>query len=630
MSPAEVGYRFNEQLRRWRDGQRRFQWSDFDSPGGKVIGLPGLSIRNASAPVGQAVAEAAACARAGAFRFLNQDWPARMMGPPWWRSDIWTLDPSTGLHWPGADRFAFNSDDRRGGLGDPKFVWELNRLQFLPAMAMDAGLRNDAHALDETFDVVGGWMAANPPYQGINWTSRIELAVRIVSVLAAVALAPAEGLSPSTHATLRTFITAHAWWIGRHPSLHSSANNHRIAELVGLFLAGLCVPSMPSADRYASEAQVELERECRRQFHGDGIGAEQSLTYTAATLEWLVIAGICGDVIGKAFSANYRAVVAAGAESLRWMIDEGGHTPRIGDDDESRILALGQGPETRYVSSVVALADRWVGQPQPAMGLRDPALRDLLIPGGTTEALPPAGVRTFADGGYTVWRAERPAGLVLVAFDHGPLGMEPLAAHGHADALSIWLHYGDEPVLVDAGTFLYSGGGAHRDRFRGTQVHNTVAIDRCDQSRMAGPFNWSRKAKVRLIAASGAEVIAEHDGYSSDIGVVHRRAVELAGDALFVTDTLCAEHRAAGATWAAGFSLAPGVAVALDGARVRIGTPGGRLLTLVAEGASADWRLEEGEYSPAFGVRTVCPRLVLAGSVLPGERVVARVKITPG
>src|SRR3546814_9740957 len=75
----------------------------------------------------------------------------------------------------------------------------------------------------------------------------------------------------------------------------------------------------------------------------------------------------------------------------------------------------------------------------------------------------PVGIRTFRDGGYTVVREPSARGEFLLVLDHGPLGYLSIAAHGHADALAIWLHLAGCPVIVDAGTYLYHSGGAWRD-----------------------------------------------------------------------------------------------------------------------------------------------------------------------
>src|SRR5690606_12523910 len=137
--------------------------------------------------------------------------------------------------------------------------------------------------------------------------------------------------------------------------------------------------------------------------------------------------------------------------------------------------------------AVLALARKWVGD---------------------APAAKPTGKRTFAEGGYSVWRGSSARGTRMLAFDHGPLGHVLLAAHGHAAALAIWLHVGSRPALVDAGTYLYGSGGAWRNRFRGTAVHNTLMVNAVYQSAIGGPFLWTRHAKSRLLASDEASASA--------------------------------------------------------------------------------------------------------------------------
>ena len=109
-----------------------------------------------------------------------------------------------------------------------------------------------------------------------------------------------------------------------------------------------------------------------------------------------------------------------------------------------------------------------------------------------------------------------PAAAPWLAFDHGPLGFLSIAAHGHADALALWLHLDGEPVLVDSGTYLYSGGGAIREALRATASHNALTIDGASQSATAGPFNWRDKGPDAAGAPGRAarwSISASHDGY---------------------------------------------------------------------------------------------------------------------
>ena len=194
------------------------------------------------------------------------------------------------------------------------------------------------------------------------------------------------------------------------------------------------------------------------------------------------------------------------------MVDTAGNVVRIGDDDDSRLLTAAR-PHGDHPRAVLRLLARTLQIPPPVGS---------------------PGLSTFADGGYTVWRSSTETDDVLWVLDHGPLGMGHLAAHAHADTLSVYLHHAGRPILVDAGTYLYHGAAPWRRDLRSTRVHNTVTVAGEDSSAMAGPFNWrrSRRARGRLLSVgsgcSGWRVEAEHDGYVRGHGVVHHRC--LAGD----------------------------------------------------------------------------------------------------
>src|SRR5690606_37160300 len=128
-----------------------------------------------------------------------------------------------------------------------------------------------------------------------------------------------------------------------------------------------------------------------------------------------------------------------------------------------------------YVASVLSALAATGERPDIAPPAAPPHLRNLVF--GRLLAQPRGrGVRTFAEGGYTVLRDEVGHRALMLCMDHGPLGFLSIAAHGHADTLALWLTYDGKPLLADAGTYLYHSGGPWRDAFRGTGLHNTLAI----------------------------------------------------------------------------------------------------------------------------------------------------------
>lgn len=126
---------------------------------------------------------------------------------------------------------------------------------------------------------------------------------------------------------------------------------------------------------------------------------------------------------------------------------------------------------------------------------------------------------------------------MVAAFDHGPLGLGTLAAHGHADALSVQLFIDGSPLIADPGTFVYNADSSARARYRSTATHSTVCLGGRDQSEQLGPFLWGRKAAAGLVLSdeASATVTASHDGYAP---ATHSRTVQLDGALLKVEDCL--------------------------------------------------------------------------------------------
>jgi hypothetical protein len=323
---------------------------------------------------------------------------------------------------------------------------------------------------------------------------------------------------------------------------------------------------------------------------------------------------LCGAGAGAPFSSAYLARLGEAARHLRWIMDDSGATPAIGDDDEGRVVALGPARDFLYPAAICAPAARWLGDAAAMPPPQQPTLLDAFVDKAPLASAAPSGRRSFASGGYSVWREPGPRGTRLLVFDHAPLGFLSIAAHGHADALAVWLHIGAEALLIDAGTYLYHTDTDARDRFRGAAAHNTLCLGGGDQSRIAGPFNWSRHAKTSW-RVDGDWVIAAHDGYVESHGVRHVRRVRMSAGRIEIADALEGQLRAP-ADWTAGLTFHQDAAVTLrddgaeavlpSGARARVRA------ILEAEGAV---ELTTTEVSPGFGAVTPAARLIASGRV---------------
>lgn len=630
MSPPEVLHRVREAGRKFTFRNDRQGWERFAGADGQLADLGFLRARLAAgAP---ACHDALAGLDAGSFAGLGQPFTLHGGAPDWF------TDPVSNTRWPGAERYCFDVDVRSTGhgKGDVKFIWEINRLQFLhPLAARIAGAPENAMEIDRAFALLERWMADNPPFRGVNWFSGIELAMRMVSIALFVAAVPRDTLSDTRRQQIHRFVAAHAFWLERYPSRFSSANNHLVAEGLGLLISGLIAPGIPQAAAYEAEGRAILEEEAARQIFSDGVGGEQSPTYQAFTMEMLAFGAMLGEGLGRPMAPIVTERLAAGARFLQSMMDAAGSVPHVGDDDEGRVIAMPPDREPLYVASIVAAvagicANRSLLPPD-----RDPHLRDALfaVPAGTAQAA--NGFSCFDQGGYSVARAELAGRQAVLTFDHGPLGYLSLAAHGHADALAIWLSLDERRIIADAGTYLYHSGGVLRNRLRSSAVHNTLTIEDSSQSIPSSAFSWSHKAKARLVAHTKTgdwSVTGSHDGYQKTHGVRHERRVAKEGEGFRIADHLAGATRELPVK--IGFLLASDVGARIENdvvichaggeALLRIEPPKGFSATLVR----GDAETGRGMISPRFGEILETVQVVLQGR-LGSQPVDTRLVILP-
>ena len=561
--------------------------------------------------------DAARHMRTGTFFLLGREWPMCD------RDRRWHLDPVTQSFWP-PDRFCFAIPYRHAhDKGDVKYVWELNRLQHLQPVAALAFVRNDPDLALECVQELESWIDNNTPWHGVAWASGIELALRVVSIAVVTTL-----LDASIALPLRTKIAnclrEHGKGIARYPSRYSSANNHRVAEGLGLFILG-ALGQMPESTRWKKQGWDILCDSAMEQIHPDGVGVEQAISYTAFTLDMLMLGWHVARTMGVQIPTSYADRVAAGGVYLRWFTDAAGNQPHIGDDDNGRVLGMYRRDEN-YVRSVLESVAVMTGRADLVPPCVEPHLRQALFGSATAKPQPLIGTHHFREGGYTVGRHRVGLHEMMVAMDHAPLGFLSIAAHGHADALAVWFHRDGQPILVDAGTYLYHAGGDDRRLFRSTAAHNTLAVESTDSSLMSGAFNWSKKAKVTLrhyhVTEAEWGVEAEHDGYAARFGCLHHRCLTVTPATGFVVRDELIGTGPRHVT--IGFLLHPALDVRQAADTILLCKDGEVMLRITHEGSLTASVVTNAWYAPRFGMKEPTSRLVFSGMMAPGQEFTTR------
>lgn len=410
----------------------------------------------------------------------------------------WNRDPLGGIDWPDLPSHRL---DHRTAAGDPKWIWELNRLQHLPWLAQAWQLTGEDRYAAELFDQLDSWIADNPPGRGLPWRGAFEAGIRAISVsIALQGVKDHDGLSVPRFRTIVHMLAESARRCWSERSLHSSANNHLIGELAGLATVAALFPDLAPSTRWERDAVAALCVEAERQILPDGSGAEQAIGYQIFTAELLLVVTMLLERRDGHAPAPLTSAITRSAQYLAAVVGEQDPAPRYGDDDEGFALRLDRAP-LRTVRDHLALVGSVL--PTPDAGCA------------------PNGFHA-PDGGLVVLRS---CGRRLT-MDVGPLGYLSIAAHGHADALAVTLSVDGHQLIGHPGAASYYGHPDWRAVHRGTRVHPTASVDGLDQSVIGGAFLWRHHARVRThsVDLENGIVDAEHDGYRRlDEPVVHRR-----------------------------------------------------------------------------------------------------------
>ncbi len=638
MSPSEVAWRSVDLSRQQVWARRQVAPGSPFPPAPPLAGhfdaaLPDGAVQTVPSAAAEDVIAAADAILAGRWAILGV--PRKDIGDP-----DWFYDPLTGIRAP-QTAYCFRIDHRREDLtGNVKQVWELSRQHHLTVLATAFALSEDDAYAEAVGRQLRSWWAENPFLSGINWTSGIEIGLRLVAWVWIRRLLDRWPSAPELFESNPAAVTQ-IWWHQRYlaafRSRGSSANNHVIAEAAGHLMASLAFPWFEESARWESEAAGLLGQELANNTYPSGVNRELASDYHGFVAELGLVAALEADRAGRPLADATWKVLGRMLDAGAATLDERIRPPRQNDGDDGRALVLGP-PDGHRWSTLLALGRELFGGPD-WWPLCHPDATSVLLASMAPGARPAHPLEhpterpaRFDDAGLTILRTPSGYGSeIWCRCDGGSHGFLSIAAHAHADALSVEVRHGGVDVLADPGTYCYHGEPQWRAYFRSTLGHNTLQLAGRDQSVSGGPFMWTRHAVTRVIessTAAGADVwtwSAEHDGYSElDPPAHHRRTVRLyrTDRQIEIVDRV---DSAGVIAYRLAFHLGPDVDVRLDGHVAQLSWPGssGELATgELSLPGSAEWSLTRGSsdpvlgwYSPAFGEKQPSWTLIGTGTI---------------
>jgi hypothetical protein len=448
----------------------------------------------------------------------------------------WHLEPVSGaaaprVHWSKIDYLDAQL------VGDKKIIWELNRHQHLLTLGRAYWQTGDEQYAQTFASHIYDWVRSNPPKVGINWASSLEVAFRSISWLWALYFfRDSPHLTPDLFLLMLKFLYLHGRHLETFLSTYFSPNTHLTGEALGLFYLGTLLPELRCGAQWRDKGKTILLEQLERQVRNDGTYFEQSSYYHRYTtdfyLHFLMLLRQNDEPIEGFLEERLQALL----DHLMYITCPDGASPLFGDDDGGRLVhlddragndfrnSLATGavlfgrPDYKYVATELSEETLWLLGPRGAQEFDELDKRK-----------PEKESIGFLEGGFYVMRDGWLSDSNYLLLDCGPHGSLRFG-HAHADALSFELAARGRTLLIDPGTYTYTGSSEMRNYFRSSGAHNTLTVDGESSSVPDRSFSWKYVAKAQplkwLSHARFDYFEGKHDGYERlASSVTHHRSV---------------------------------------------------------------------------------------------------------
>lgn len=477
--------------------------------------------------------------------------------------------------------------------GSLTWNWDLNRHHFFVDLGAAAHYSGSTVYTERLLEVWLDWIRENPPRARQQWSTPFELAARLNNWLWAFFLLIYRQEVNNRHLkALLHSMCDHAVTLSLSLEYHWP-NNHLLLEAKALASFAALFPEFDRGGRLLSDARQQLWGQAEQQVLSDGGHSELCSMYHRIVSGELNESCVLFERNGMAPAVPLRERIRSMTVLTKALTRPDGSVPMLGDSaaDDNYIRFDGTPPGRRHL-------DYWVDWPTRREG-------------GAPHPLSSASsLSVFPESGYVVVR-ELGQRQLHITFDAGSFSRNPAPDHAHCDGLSIDLHAYGRPLLVDPGVY-FPTSDAHRWRqyFRGTAAHNTVVIDKREQSELVDYSGVGRRSTARLChatesngAVSVRARLAPFWAVGANRRIFHDRELwcEAAGGDLWIRDTI---HGSGRHTLAWHFHLAAGLVVRTgEGATCAVSERDGEAvleLTPIAD-STLTHRQARGEENPLLG-----------------------------
>ncbi|MFT6765530.1 MAG: hypothetical protein ACJAZS_000408 [Alteromonas naphthalenivorans] len=449
---------------------------------------------------------------------------------------------------------------------DIKVPWELSRLQHLFVMGAAFERGKDPMYARAFEQHVADFLDENPFLLGPNWMCPMDVGIRTLNLVWAFHFfKDSEDISDIFWKRFVCSLYDHMHYLENNWEIYSVTSNHYLSDLIGYFYVTWLFHDMPGVAKKHKWCYNEILKEFDKQVFEEGTDYEGSTNYHKLVTEifynFYLICQESNLPLPKRFLKKLKKMFSF----IDWCAVNDTDLVKIGDDDSGKILHYGI-PRTL------------VNEMQEECALTE---------------------KFYKNFGLAVRKTKE---WHITLRHHAYKSLQP-SGHFHNDIGSVTLAVDGIAVVVDPGSYVYTPSEVWRNKFRSASAHNGFFIEDIE------PILFDEQLLFNLALpekkSSDTPWQVTHDLYS----IPATRVLELdqKKNHVLLTDSWDeVPVQAFTSVW--NFTLAPGIEATKKGDDWSLSKDGKVLLVLHTE--DLDFCLEKSWYSPSYGTKVACKKLV--------------------
>ncbi|MDU2663345.1 MAG: alginate lyase family protein [Clostridium perfringens] len=425
--------------------------------------------------------------------------------------------------------------------GDIKIPWELSRFHHLFTVSQAYLITKDEKYSLFLINQINNWIDNNRYLFGVNWKCAMDVSIRSINLIYIINIIKKSELVDKKFINkVNKLLYLQGRFIYNNLEKYNHTGNHYMTDLIGLLYLGVYFKDLKKySNNWLDFAKNEMCKEVFIQFNKDGTNYETSTSYHRLVLEMVLLGIILLDKNKISYDKNILPILEKASEFIFDIINDNGEAPLVGDNDNGRILILSNylNENKRDLTHVLALAGevfdrndfrvagkrfensvKWIIRPKNIVKKNNYYRKS----------------KAYNDGGYYILRNSKFYSLIRC----GELAFRGYGTHSHNDQLSFTLDYMGNYIIIDPGTYVYTSNFTLRNKYRATNMHNTVSIDNYEQNAIKPNklFELKEQTFSKCIKFRDNEFIGEHSGYIRKSGIKHRREFKLYNNEFEIKD----------------------------------------------------------------------------------------------